>query len=168
MVAAAKRAVEPFDLFEQGLRFLFKKDYAKAQKRFLAAKKAGSENLELQARTDQYLRVCDRKVNPPEPFVPGTPEEEFDLAVFHHNQGAYEDALKAYQKALKRGKGDLDYVYYGMAASEACRGKSKKALEHLKKAIETHERTRFFARSDPDFERLEKSDEFLKLVKSAR
>ena len=168
MVAATKRAVQPFDRFEKGLRLLFKKDYAKAQKQFLAAKKAGSDNSELQARADQYLKVCDRKVNPPKPFVPTTPEEEFDLAVFHHNQGAYEDALKAYQKALKRSKGDLDYVYYGMAASEACRGKAKKALEHLKKAIEIDERTRFFARSDPDFERLAKSDEFLKLVKSSR
>ena len=154
-----------YHLYERALGLLHQKKYKPARDLFLKLKDAFPEQIDVLARVNSFLAVCDTSLDDQEEKPPSNAEGFFDLGVVNHNLGRYEVAQNCFAQALKVEKKDSDYIYYALAATEVCLGNSEKALKHLKRAIEIREDNRFFARNDPDFGSLTKSQEFQDLVR---
>ncbi len=157
-----------YHLYEQALKLLFQSKYKPARDLFLKLKDTFPEQIDVLARVNSFLAVCDSRLHDQEEKPPSNAEDFFDLGVVNHNLESYEVAKNCFTQALKLEKKDSDYIYYALAATEVCLGNSEKALRHLAKAIEIKEDNRFFAGNDPDFGSLEKNEEFQDLVRSQR
>ena len=153
--------------YEEALRLLHDRKYEKAKTLLQKLVGSASDQLELLARINELLKVCEKRLADKE-VSNLKPDALVDRAVMLHNKGQYEEALHLFEQAAKAGKsgGVQDYAHYGMAATEAARGNTDKAIQHLKKAIELKNELRFMARSDPDFAGLAENTEFRELVRS--
>jgi tetratricopeptide (TPR) repeat protein len=157
-----------YALYEESLRLLHGGKYDKAKSQLHKLLGLASEHLELVARINGLLKICERRLV--EPQAPEqTPGALIDRGVMLHNLGQYDEALKCYERAAQKAAktGNLqDAVQYAMAATEAAMGNTDKAIQHLRKAIELNAELRFMARSDPDFAKLAENNEFRELARS--
>ena len=158
-----REALPVYKAFEDALRLLHKKQYAKAKERLTKVVTTFPDQTEVLARAQSFLKVCERQLMSVKETA-SSPEEVFDQAVFYHNRGQYERALETYSRALKLSKKDQDHIYYAMAATELSMGNTDTALQNLEKAIQMNQENRFFAHNDPDFQLLATDKKFQELI----
>ncbi|RPJ54524.1 MAG: hypothetical protein EHM23_28830 [Acidobacteria bacterium] len=157
---------DAYRLYEQSLKLLHEKKYEQAKSVLQEIRQEFPDNLELQARVNEVLKVSERRAGSDE-GLPDDPSSLVDRGVVFHNRREYDRAIACYKKALEKAEHqDQDYIYYAMASSEAGQGNRDKAIGYLKKAIQMKSELRFMARSDPDFEPLADSSEFREIVRS--
>jgi Flp pilus assembly protein TadD len=84
------------------------------------------------------------------PFSPSAWEENADILPLFES-GDYQEAKERLERVLERDPDDAGMVY-NLACAEARLGEAETALEHLRRAIELHERMRELAQDDPDLE----------------
>jgi tetratricopeptide (TPR) repeat protein len=98
--------------------------------------------------------------------VENIPEEEswYNKGVEFYELGQYDDALKAYKKALEINPGYAD-AWYNLACVYSLLDNKNQGLFNLKKAIEIDESIKEDAKRDEDFENLWFDDDFKKLTK---
>jgi tetratricopeptide (TPR) repeat protein len=153
-----------YRLYEDALRLVHKKEFKKARTAFESIRERFPDDLEILAKANEYIRVCDRRLGSAgEPQASG--DELIDQGVMYHNLGDYKKALACYTQALEQKNTDKATIHYALAASEAAQGETAKAMENLKKAIAGRPELRFAARNDPDFQILNESLEFRELIK---
>ncbi|MGH9340320.1 MAG: TPR end-of-group domain-containing protein [Acidobacteriota bacterium] len=154
-----------YGLFEEATGLFNNKKYKQALALFQKIKESFPEEIDVVARANSFIKICNRQLQQVEVKRPTQAEGLFDLGVVHHNSGSYDQAMQCFEDALKLEKKDkADYIYYAMASTEIRQGNSDQALKNLKKAIQIRSENRFFARNDPDFERLSESETFQELV----
>ncbi len=158
---AKKSAGDVYQLLESGIKTLYRGEYEKAKGQFEDILNQYPEEMEVLARVRAYLRVCDRHLaNGNEQIKAETPEELYNLAVYHHNNGEYDQAISALQEALKRGGDNLHYIHYGLAAAYARQGKRDAAVESLRTALQLSSEVRHLASQDSDFSTLQGLEAF--------
>jgi tetratricopeptide (TPR) repeat protein len=152
---AKRSASDIYQLLESGIKVLYRGEYEKARRQFEEILAHYPQELEVLARVRAFLRVCDRHLaNGNEPLQAGTPEELYNLAGFHHNNGDYDQAVSALEEALKRGGENLHYVHYSLAAAYARQGRRDAAVGSLKTALQLSPEVRYLASQDSDFSAL--------------
>ena len=153
-----------YTLYAQALSLLHQKKHKTASKQLTRLIATFPSEIEVIARAQSFLRICDRHLLDQKKDSARTPEEIFNQGVFYHNAGRYDKALGDYSRALKLSEKNNDHIYYAMAATELSMGNADDALKHLEKAIQLNEKNRFFAHNDPDFEPLATNNQFRKLI----
>jgi len=156
---------EVFVLYEKALVCLFEDDPKAAKKLFRELEEKFPNDMEVIARARTFGHICDRRLNSGSVAAPKTAEAAYDAAIYHHNNGDFENALKGYETALKLATGEeASHVYYARAATRARQGKGEEALADLKKAIELDRDCRYLALRDPDFAPILDTDDFRRLL----
>lgn len=152
---AKRSSGDIYQLLESGIKVLYQGEYEKAKRQFEEILAQYPQELEVLARVRAFLRVCDRHLaNGNERVKAETPEELYNLAVYHHNNGDYDQAVSALEEALKRGGENLPYVHYTLAAAYARQGKRDAAVGSLKTALQLSPEVRHLASQDSDFSAL--------------
>lgn len=151
-------------LYESGLKALYSGQHAEAEETFRKLIGTFPEETSIVERARTFLRTAQRRQKEPLSTDSKDGELLFDSGVFHHNSGDYTQALKYYEKGLKIAGKKKDNFLYAMAAAEAQNGNPKKALTHLKAAVELNPENRFFAANDPDLRLLAENAEFVTLL----
>ena len=164
MAKKTTKKTDIYKLYTDALAALHKKQYPKTQKLLSQIKKGFPEEIDVLARVDLLLRVCKSRIDASAKKDPTSSEEAYDLGVFHHNQGLYEEAIKYFEQAKKLGRGQKDHVEYARAATEAALGNAQSAIQHLKMAMKSNPQNRVLAHNDPDFEPLTRNKEFAKIL----
>ena len=146
--------------FEKGVKHFNRHEFQKARPIF--ERLAHLETRDLGERAQVYLNICNQRLNHPTLHLK-TVDDLYNYGVGMANQGNQEEAERYLAKALKLAP-KSDYIYYALASTFALRANVETALEHLEKAIQLNERTRFMARNDPDFSQLEEDPRFTELI----
>ena len=163
-----KSKADAFSFYEEALRLISDSKASAAQKILLKVKKNFPGETELLARVQVLLRVCESRQRKAKATALNAPEEIFQQGAFHHNEGKYQEALRYFKKAQSKSSTKLDYVRYGVAATEAIQGNGKNAIKALQEAIRLNPANKFFALNDPDFESLAKNKSFQKLTQASK
>lgn len=160
-----KNAGNPLTALEDSVKLVYDGKYDKAQAAL--QKLIDGDQLEQKtiATARTYLRICQNQLNPQGEPESDTAEALYDWGVMLHNSGDREEALKYFEKSLKKAKDEKDYIYYAMAAAEAASKNADKAVEYLSKAAEDRPERTFQATNDPDFREISSNQGFKKLVK---
>lgn len=160
----SQRQKDVYRLYEDALRLVHKKDYKKARSAFEKIKEEFQDELEIAAKANEYIRVCDRRLGiSGETKTSG--DELIDQGVMYHNLGDYRQAVACYSQALEQPGADQAVIQYALAASQAAQGETAKAVENLKKAVAGRPELRFTIRNDPDFHILDENLEFKELIR---
>jgi tetratricopeptide (TPR) repeat protein len=149
---------------EKGIEYIFQKDFKKARIELKNLLENYSTELEISARAQSYMQICDREeanLKKPAP----TSDQMYALGVMEHNKAYYDKAISYFNQALEKHP-KADYIYYSIAASLALKGELSESIKNLRKAIELKEDSRIHAKNDPDFAILETHPEFMELVGS--
>ena len=92
---------DAYRLYEQSLKLLHEKKYPQAKSTLEHIRDGFPDNLELQARVNELLKVTERRGGSQE-FAPDDPTSWVDRGVMFHNLGQYDRALECYKKALEQ------------------------------------------------------------------
>jgi tetratricopeptide (TPR) repeat protein len=149
--------------FEAAVCAFQKQNYEKAREIF--EKLTASPTGEVAVRAEAYLRICERKLNRPQPIAK-TAADLYNLGIAQLNLRQLEGAVESLKKAYALSP-NLDYVRYALAAAQALQGNVDAALEHLKAAVELRPANRFLASKDEDFQSLAADPRFGRLLRSA-
>lgn len=154
-----------YQRFESAVATLYQGEYAAAKEELLAILQLFPAELEVLSRVRAWLQVCEKHLsNGNDEVVPDTPEDLYNLAVFHHNNGDYERAISALEESLSRGGDRLHYVHYSLAAAHARLGNRESAVGSLKAAVQLSPEVRHLASQDSDFSALHGLDLFDQLL----
>jgi tetratricopeptide (TPR) repeat protein len=119
--------------------------------------KFGSEK-ELVDRAKMYIHLIKEK-GKKETITLKAADDYFYYGIYKINAGAYDEALKLFEKGLEM-KEDEGKFYYLMADAHMLQGKTDEALEYLKKAFLTDKVYKILAQNEPDFEPLWEDKKF--------
>lgn len=108
--------------------------------------------------TEPETMVLAIGATPGVPFSPSAWEENADILPLFEN-GDYQEAKERLEGVLER-EPDAAGMVYNLACAEARLGEAEAALEHLRRAIELHERLRELAQDDPDLESIRDDPRF--------
>jgi tetratricopeptide (TPR) repeat protein len=148
--------------------FVNQRDWAGAREKFAELVDTFAYDKELEEMVDRarmHLRVCQRKLDPPD-WSPSDGEDWLLEGVLLSNQGRLNEAVEAFDKALD-GSADPAKVHYSKAAALALAERDEEALDALRRAIEENPEFRVYALGDPDFQRLRENAGFVGLVEPA-
>ena len=142
-------------ILETALLAMKKQKYSKAKDILEKLNKDYSKDLEIRGKILTLIKICDKKtlkeVAPDTAAITEVPSELYDLGVYFHNNRDYQEALKCFEKALKKTKTNLDYFYYATAATEARLENFPAAAKNLKMAIDISVENLYKAQNDPGF-----------------
>ena len=113
---------------------------------------------ELVDRAKMYLHII-REKGKKETGSLKTADDYFYYGIFKINEGAYEDALKLFEKALEM-KEDEGKLYYLMADTYILQGKTEEALDCLRKAFTKDKVFKILAQNETDFSPLWEDKKF--------
>jgi hypothetical protein len=156
MTAGALRA------FEHAVRVFNRRHFDEAKPMFenLLVKYPGE--VEIIARTQMYLQVCNQKLSHTQ-SAPHNADELYDRGVYALNIGDFSQAKTFFEKALRL-KPEEPYLLYSLAATHAQTGAMDQALDYLKRAFQIQPRYRTQALHDADFSGLRENKQFLELL----
>jgi hypothetical protein len=156
MTAGALRA------FEHAVRVFNRRHFDEAKPMFenLLVKFPGE--VEIIARTQMYLQVCNQKLSQTQ-SAPHNADELYDRGVYALNIGDFSQAKTFFEKALRL-KPEEPYLLYSLAATHAQTGAMDQALDYLKRAFQIQPRYRTQALHDADFSGLRENKQFLELL----
>ena len=146
------------DGLEKGLRALYAKKYAQAEKHLTQAVAVAAHS-DVASRARRYLAVArDRLAEHAEP-------DAYLEAVYERNRGNFEAALEICVRGGRTGK---DQRFAHLAASiHAASGDLDKAAKLLETAIQLNPRNRVLAFHDADFDALREHPEHARLFAPA-
>ncbi|HSR69688.1 MAG TPA: tetratricopeptide repeat protein [Acidobacteriota bacterium] len=160
-----KKAGNPLTALEESVKLVYDGKYEKARAALQKLIDDGQVEQQAIATARTYLRICQNQLSSKGEPEGDTAEALYDWAVVLHNSGEREQALKYFEKALKKAKDDKDHIYYGMAAAEAASKNADKAVEYLAKAAGARPERTFQATNDPDFREISSNQGFKDLIK---
>lgn len=149
------------DLLERGLKYLHEGEYKNAKAIFENIKEKYPGEKDLLVKVNSYLRICENMLA--RRFSPSSVEDYYNLGIFKHNEGQYDEAIKQLNEALRLNP-KADYVHYALAAAYAMKGDHAQALKHLERAVKLNPENAVFARSDEDLAGLREEKTFKSLV----
>ncbi len=118
---------------------------------------------ELLDRAQIYLEICARRLDK-EKEVLDTFDDYYQFGIFKMNQGEYQSALKALEKAFAI-KPKESKVLYLTAVVYNLLSEKEKCLEYLEKAIKQDEYFSILAQNESDFEELWEDQDFKTITK---
>lgn len=148
--------------FEQALRVFNRQDFVTAKNAFEGLLDKFGDQADIVARVRTYLAICDQRLART-PSVPRNSDALYDRGVFELNRGNADEAIEAFEKALKV-EPRADHVFYSLAAAHARLNHVAKALEALRHAIGIRPSNRSQARRDLDFASLRSDEGFQQLT----
>ena len=140
--------------FEKAIKVFQKGNLNQAQKEFTALLENYSEEIELTDRARSYLAICKHSLGMAR--RPKSAEDIVNLALMHHNDGDYPQAIKYLAKALDQ-EPKNDYIHYYLAAAHARSGDAQATAKHLKQAASNDPVSLVQAKVDEDFEAVRSS-----------
>ena len=161
-----KTAGDVFSYYEKAVKAVHADNYKQANKLLDEIAKKFSTEKDVLAKVRTLQKVCARQLEkaPAKGVGSKSAEAAYDLGVYHHNNQAFDEALKEFGKALKLAGDDSSFIYYAIASSHACSGNNVEALDALTKAIGMSQSFRYSAWHDPDFAVLTKDEAFRTLL----
>jgi tetratricopeptide (TPR) repeat protein len=162
---AGPKALEKIlEEFTAAVKVFHKGDFAKARAQFSAFVEKHPGEAEIRDRVLSYLAICERNLAPRDPRLRDA-DDFYNHGVFLLNNGEYEEAARALEKALSLDAGN-EKALYAMACVHARSGRKGEALETLREAIRANPANRILAASDTDFAEIGQDPEFAELVRS--
>jgi len=159
---------EAIKSLDSAIKIMKKGQYDKAKELLAGLRDEHEQDLELRGKTTTLIKICEKSLNKPDkPFdasASADPVELFNIGVFLHNSREYKEALKCFEKALKKSKDNADHYYYAMAASKVLLEDYEGALADLAKSFEISEENYFRVQNDPDFAALREQEELWEQV----
>jgi tetratricopeptide (TPR) repeat protein len=149
------------DAYGQAIKAFRKGDCARAKELFKAFLEKHNTEKELVDRAQIYLALCENRETK-DPISLTTFQDYYEYAVYKHNQGEHDQALKLLEKA-KTKKPKEGKVPYLMALTYSLLGESEKCLENLKEAIHKDKFFGILAQNESGFEPLW-SDKKFKII----
>lgn len=146
--------------YEAGLRLMQERKFERARSIF--QKVAAGPSKELAERVAVHLNAIQQALARSSTTFK-SPEEHYDYAVALMNQGDYDGAGDHLEKMAKQ-QPKTDYVWYGLAALNALRGRAEEAMKHLTEAIRLNPANRIQARNDNDFQNMLDDPRFTELL----
>lgn len=146
--------------YEAGLRLMQERKFERARSIF--QKVAAGPSKELAERVAVHLNAIQQALARSSTTFK-SPEEHYDYAVALMNQGDYDGAGEHLEKMAKQ-QPKTDYVWYGLAALNALRGRAEEAIKHLTEAIRLNPGNRIQARNDNDFQNMLDDPRFTELL----
>jgi hypothetical protein len=148
--------------FEHAVRVFNRRHFEEAKPMLenLLAKYPGE--VEIIARTQMYLQVCNQKLSQTQ-SAPHNADELYDRGVYALNIGDFSQAKTFFEKALRL-KPEEPYLLYSLAATHAQTGAMEQALDYLKRTFQIQPRYRTQALHDADFSGLRENKQFLELL----
>jgi tetratricopeptide (TPR) repeat protein len=150
--------------YEKALQLMNQKKYDKASQHLSEVVEKCTDNDRLVARAKSQIKTCQAQIQRTQKAAV-EPSESYDMAVFQHNTGNYDEALELFSVALKHSE-KKDHIYLSMAATEACLGNTEKAVENLKESILIDDTNRILAQNDPELESLSEDPGAAELLQS--
>lgn len=151
------------DAYGQAIKAFRKGDCARAKELFKAFLEKYNTEKELVDRVQIYLALCENREKK-ESIPLKTFEDYYEYAMYKHNQGEHDQAIKLLEKA-KTKKPKEGKVPYLMALTYSQMGESEKCLESLKAAIQKDKFFGTLAQNESGFEPLWKDKKFKIITK---
>lgn len=148
--------------FDQAVKVFNRRQFAEAKTMFESLQTRFPNEMEIIARTQTYIQVCNQKLDNT-PSAPCNAEEFYDRGVFALNIGDFPQARALFEKALRL-RPDEAHLLYSLAATHAQTGSLDQALDYLKRSIQIQPRFRNQALNDTDFSGLRENKQFLELL----
>src|SRR5206468_12565689 len=134
--------------FEQAVKIFNRRQFAEAKSLFEGLQHRYPEEVEINARAQTYIHVCNQKLARP-PSSPRDADELYDRGVVALNIGDFTQARTFFEKALRL-RPNEPYVLYSLAATHAQSGTHDQALDYLTRSIQMQPRLRSPALNDAD------------------
>jgi tetratricopeptide (TPR) repeat protein len=138
--------------FEHAVRVFNRRQFEDAKAMFESLLEKFPREVEIAARTQMYLQVCNQKLA----HSPSAPRNALNL-------GDFSQAKNFFEKALRM-KPDEPHLLYSLAATLAQTGSHDQALDYLKRTIQLQPRYKTQALNDSDFTELRENKQFLELL----
>lgn len=148
--------------FEHAVRVFNRRMFEDAKTMFEHLLEKFPREVEIAARTQMYLQVCNQKLAHTT-SVPRNADDLYDQGVYALNLGDFSQAKTFFEKALRM-KPDEPHLLYSLAATHAQTGSHDQALDYLKRTIQLQPRYRTQALNDSDFTELRENKQFLELL----
>lgn len=151
--------------YEEALKTMAKKDYARAAHQFEAIIKEFPIEREVCDRSRIYLAVCKSHTVGAAQQKKGA-EDPYYLGVIAVNDGRLDDAADLFERMTKQHP-ESDKAWYALAAIMGLRSDVAGAVAMLGKAIELNPANRAYALNDADFDTLRENTGFMELLGKA-
>ncbi|MBL8189759.1 MAG: tetratricopeptide repeat protein [Acidobacteria bacterium] len=148
--------------FEHAVRVFNRRMFEDAKTMFEHLLEKFPREVEIAARTQMYLQVCNQKLAHTT-SIPRNADDLYDQGVYALNLGDFSQAKTFFEKALRM-KPDEPHLLYSLAATHAQTGSHDQALDYLKRTIQLQPRYRTQALNDSDFTELRENKQFLELL----
>jgi tetratricopeptide (TPR) repeat protein len=135
--------------YGEAMREFHKGKFDRAQELLKVFTEKFDTEKELVDRAKVYLRAIKEK-GKKETVSLKTADDYFYYGIFKVNEGAHEEAIKIFEKALEM-KGEEGKLYYMMADAYMLQGKTDDALEYLKRAFLKDKVFKILAQNETDF-----------------
>ncbi len=159
-------------ILETALLAIKKQQYPKAKDILDKLKEEYPNDLEIRGKILTLIKICEKKMTKDEVAVSASSTDDaaelYNIGVFCHNRREYQEALKCFEKALKKSDSNPDYYYYGMAATKARMENFPGAAEDLKMAVTVSVENFYKAQNDPDFSKFREESELWKTVEDSK
>lgn len=151
--------------YEEALKTMGRKDYARAAHQFEAIIKEYPIEREVCDRSRIYLNVCKSHTIGAAQQKKGV-EDPYYLGVIAVNDGRLDDAAELFEKMTKQHP-ESDKAWYALAAIMGLRSDAAGAVATLRKAIELNAANRAYALNDADFDSLRENTMFMEMLGKA-
>jgi tetratricopeptide (TPR) repeat protein len=148
--------------YEEALKVMGRKDYAKAAHLFEAIIKEFSAEREVCDRSRVYLSVCRRHAGGSAQKARAS-DDPYYLGVIAANDGRLDEAVDLFEKTLRQDPRS-DRALYALASICGMRQDVTGAVDHLRKAIDLNPANKVYALNDSDFDPLRGDVEFMGLL----
>src|SRR4030095_13385904 len=148
--------------FEQAMKVFNRRQFAEAKPLFESLQSRFPQEVEIIARAQIYIQVCNQKLAR-QPSFPRNADELYDRGVVALNIGDFTHARSFFEKALRL-RPDEPHLLYSLAATHAQSGAYDQALDYLNRLIQIQPRYRTQAMNDSDFSGLREDKRFLDLL----
>ena len=150
--------------FEHAVKVFNRRRFEDAKAMFESVQLKFPGDLEIVARAQMYIQVCNQKLeHEVKTAPPRNADELYDHGVFALNIGDFTQARGFFERALRLHP-DAPHLLYSLAATHAQTGSHEEALNYLKRSIQIQPRFRSQAYNDTDFSGLRDNRQFLELV----
>jgi len=148
--------------FEHAVRVFNRRQYSEAKDLFESVQQRYPQEVEINARAQTYIQVCNQKMARPI-SSPRDADELYDRGVVALNTGDFTQARAMFEKALRM-RPDEPHLLYSLAATHAQTGSPDQALDYLVRSIQIQPRYRSQAMNDADFTELHNDKRFLEIL----
>ncbi len=151
--------------FSQAAKAFRRGDCKKASEYFRVFIEKYPMEKELVDRAKLYMKICENK-DKKDAFVLKDFDDYYEMGVYKLNQGAYEEALELFNKALEKDSSKGKVIYL-IGKTHYLMGDKEKFLDNLKSAIQVDKSFQIFAQNDLDIDDIKKDKKFKLITKLA-